>query len=57
MNLSCGQRQRIAITRALYRNPEILILDEATISLDPASEQKIQNTLNGLKEKGNTILI
>ena len=57
VNLSGGQRQRIAIARALYRNPEILILDEATSSLDPASEQKVQDTLHWFKAQGKTIII
>jgi ABC-type bacteriocin transporter len=57
VNLSGGQRQRLAIARALYRNPEILILDEATSSLDPASEQKVQDTLNWFKLQNKTIII
>jgi ATP-binding cassette subfamily B protein len=57
VNLSGGQRQRIAIARALYRDPEILILDEATASLDPASEQKVQDTLEWFKQQGKTIII
>ena len=48
--LSGGQMQRICIARALYRNPEILILDESTNSLDAENEKKIISTLqNNLK--------
>ena len=48
--LSGGQMQRICIARALYRNPEILILDESTNSLDTENEKKIISTLqNNLK--------
>ena len=57
INLSGGQRQRLAIARALYRMPEILILDEATSSLDPASEQKVQDVLSFFKQQGKTIII
>lgn len=55
--LSGGQIQRIAIARALYRNPEILILDEATSSLDFMSEQFVRNTINLLKEEKKTIIV
>jgi ABC-type bacteriocin/lantibiotic exporter with double-glycine peptidase domain len=53
--ISGGQKQRIGIARALYNNPEILILDEYTNSLDPETEKEIVSEVNSLK-KTNTIL-
>jgi len=48
---SVGQKQRIALARALYRNPSLLILDEATSALDGGSEKIIQESLENLKGK------
>jgi subfamily B ATP-binding cassette protein MsbA len=57
VNVSGGQRQRIAIARAILRNAPILILDEATNSLDPEAEQIVQTALEKLMEGRTTICI
>jgi len=56
-NLSGGERQKIALARALYRDPEILILDEATSSLDSSSEQHVLNIIRDFKERGKTVIL
>ncbi len=55
--LSGGQKQRIAIARALYQKPEILILDEATSSLDSKAENYVKNTIDLLIAQQKTIIL
>ena len=57
IKLSGGQRQRIAIARALVKNAPILVMDEATSSLDNLTEREIQNALDELMKDKTTIII
>jgi ABC-type multidrug transport system fused ATPase/permease subunit len=55
--LSGGQRQRITIARALVRDPDLLVLDEATASLDTESERGVQEALDRLREGRTTLVV
>lgn len=57
MSLSGGQKQRLCIARLMFRNPKIIILDEATSSLDFESERIVQAALDALAENKTTIVI
>lgn len=57
VKLSGGQRQRISLARALLRDPEVLILDEATASVDTRTEEIIQNNLHQLRTDRMTLAI
>ena len=57
VQVSIGQAQRISIARALYNNPDIIILDEATNSLDEVSEKIIFENLHKLKKTKTVILV
>jgi ABC-type multidrug transport system fused ATPase/permease subunit len=57
VRLSGGQRQRITIARALVRDPALLVLDEATSSLDTGSERAVQAALDRLREGRTTLVV
>ncbi len=57
MKLSGGERQRVTIARAVLKNPPILILDEATSSLDTESERLVQDAINNLMNNRTSIVI
>ena len=57
VRLSGGQKQRISIARAFLKNSSIILLDEATSSLDAESEEKVQNAVTNLTKNKTTLVI
>ena len=55
--MSGGQKQRISIARAILKNSPIILLDEATSSLDADSEEKVQNAITNLTKNKTTLVI
>ena len=57
VRLSGGQKQRLSIARAILKNSPIILLDEATSSLDTDSEEKVQNAIFNLTKNKTTLVI
>ena len=57
IKISGGEKQRIAIARALYNNPEIIIMDEATSSLDVSTEKEFMKSIENLKNNSTLIIV
>jgi len=57
IKISGGERQRLAIARSLLRNPELIIFDEATSSLDSITEREITNTIKDVRDSRKNVML
>lgn len=57
LRLSGGEKQRVAVARAILKNPQILILDEATSALDSITEKKIQEAMHTVRQDRTTVIV
>ncbi len=57
LSLSGGEKQRVGIARALYRDPDILILDEATAALDARAENRVQRVIEAARREMKTVIV
>ncbi len=57
INLSGGQKQKISMARALYRDPEVLVLDEATSAMDPENESRVLETIRWFLNENKTVIV
>ena len=55
--LSSGQKQRIAIARTLYKNPDVLLMDEATSSIDTNAERIVKEVIDNFKSQGKIVIV
>ena len=57
MKISCGEKQRLSITRALLRKPTLMVFDKPTSSLDSLTDEEIASTIRGISDKRQQIAV